>query len=332
MKTFSCECGNTLFFGSIKCLQCDKPTTMCPACRAITPTEELAGGKLRCAIPTCHAELILCENNLKHKVCNRSLLASDQEDVLCEFCRLNQVIPDLTVDGNLARWGRLEAAKHRVLYGVRSLGFPIIGPNDPGTPELTFDFKADGKEPVHTGHADGCITINIKEADSIEREKRRVEFGEAQRTLVGHFRHELGHYYWDMLVKPSRLEAFRELFGHEQEPTYADAMTRYYEQGPADGWEASFISGYATMHPWEDFAETFAAYLDMGAVLSTIMTFRSEEEIPSDFNQMLNAYRPVGIVANELNRDLGLLDLVPEVFTDPVIKKLRFVHELRPQT
>jgi hypothetical protein len=220
-----------------------------------------------------------------------------------------------------------------VLIGVAACGFPIECQSD--ELPLTFEFKADGEQPVATGHLNGCITINLREADPVEREKARVEFGEPQRTLVGHFRHELGHYYWDRLVKPKHLQAFRDVYGNEVEPSYETAKQAYYREGPPADWQTNFISAYASMHPWEDFAESFGTLLDMSAVVATAVHFRLPvEQIPPKplvdytFDELVKVYHRVGIVANELNRDMGLLDLVPEVFNASARRKLQFVHML----
>jgi hypothetical protein len=143
-------------------------------------------------------------------------------------------------------------------------------------------------------------------------------------------RHELGHYYWERIVEQQRLIAFRERFGDERQPSYAEAKDRYYTQGPPTKWRDQFISAYATMHPWEDFAESFNSYMDMIAIVGTSNHFQRINVATDerDFDRLLNAYVDVGIVANELNRDMGLLDLVPEVFTPPVVEKLRFIHDV----
>ena len=167
---------------------------------------------------------------------------------LCDCCRFNVTIPDLTVAGNLQKWYRLEAAKRRLFYDLGELGLPYGTAADGIEPPLSFDFKADvipkatfgaasaAAERVYTGHANGRITINIREADDVEREKLRVDLGEAQRTLIGHFRHEIGHYYWDMLVKGRREDEFIAVFGDHNSPTYAEALERHYQEGPPADW------------------------------------------------------------------------------------------------
>jgi hypothetical protein len=261
---------------------------------------------------------------------------------LCDCCRFTQIIPDLSVPGNLEKWYRLEAAKRRLFYDLDLLGLPYGTEAQEGRPPLRFDFKADVtltnqfwrpigiKEQVFTGHANSTITINIREADEVERERLRVALGEAQRTLLGHFRHEIGHYYWDLLVKYKRETEFNELFGDPTKPSYQDALKRYYEAGPPAEWQSLFVSASATVHPWEDFAETFATYLDMVGLLDTAYhnNFSGEPPPKGDFDTMAKQYQRAGIALNELNRSMGTLDVVPEVLTPVVKQKMRFIHQL----
>lgn len=327
METTRCACGNSLFFESTHCVACSRSTGFCPRCRRVRPLDEGQGDDSRNNCTHCRSRLRFCDNYKLEKVCNGFVRDSDADGAaLCDYCRLTTVTPDLTVDGNRQRWKRLEAAKRRVLFGIEMLGFDFekLTRDSP----LSFEFKADAAEPVMTGHAQGVITINIREADDVEREKSRVALGEPQRTLVGHFRHELGHYFWDQLVDDRRLERFRELFGDERNPTYADARAEYYRTGPPDGWRDRYLSAYCSMHPWEDFAESFAAYLQIRAVLDTAAHFGLPVPSPPEFRPLLNRYQELGFLANEWNRDIGLLDLVPEVFVAPAIEKLIFVHQL----
>ena len=172
----------------------------------------------------------------------------------------------------------------------------------------------------------------MREADDVEREKFRVEFGEPQRTLVGHFRHELGHYFWDRLIKGRREDEFRKLFGDERTPAYDEALKTYYANGPASDWQNRFVSAYASMHPWEDFAETFGTYLDMVTILDTGSHLGLAESRFDDINFLISTYQRLGLIANELNRDMGLVDLVPEIFSSLVIEKMRFIHSLASAT
>ncbi|MCA9260111.1 MAG: putative zinc-binding metallopeptidase, partial [Planctomycetales bacterium] len=285
-------------------------------------------GQYLCDVPSCRSVLKRCNNDVAHGACNCLPDASSGEP-LCIYCGLNQVIPSLDAEANLAKWRKLEAAKRRTLYTVRALGFPVAAASDP---PLRFAFLTDINGPVTTGHENGLITINVREADDVERERTRVQMGEPQRTLVGHFRHELGHFYWDLLVKNQRLDEFRSLFGNELDPSYDVAMRRYYDQGPPSDWNEQFVSEYASMHPWEDFAETFNTYLDMASIVSTAAQQQIATTLHDDFESLLLAYCEIGSAVNELNREMGLKDLVPEIIHPTVAAKLRFVDELRRQT
>ena len=191
-----------------------------------------------------------------HEVCNW-LTPADSADQFCAACRHNRMIPDLTQPQNLVHWRMVERAKHRLFYTLLKLRLPLVTKaHDPDG--LAFDFLADGPLPVFTGHDNGLITINLAEADDAERERRRHQMGEPYRTLLGHFRHEIAHYYWTRLVaKSPSLGEFRELFGDERRD-YGAALQEYYANGAPADWPERFVSAYAGSHPWEDFAETWA--------------------------------------------------------------------------
>ena len=344
MNFYSCVCQNTLFFDNSCCVSCGRDVGWCPVCRAIRALEPAEDCRFRCTEPSCGALLVKCANYERADVCNRCIEAETCETVgetFCDYCRFNATIPDLSVPENHEKWRRIESAKRRLFYILDVLGLPYGTAAEGFDPPLAFDFKGDlvpehglwrtmgQEERVYTGHADGKITINIREADDAEREKLRVDLGEAQRTVIGHFRHEIGHYYWDLLVRGRCEEAYKGLFGDHENPTYAEALERHYAEGPPDDWQERYISAYATMHSWEDWAETFAYYLDMASIIETAINV---ELIPSvawdDFDRMLRYFHEIGVVANELNRTMGLIDLVPEVITEPVEAKLRFVHNV----
>jgi len=344
MKKFECTCGNRLFFENSRCLSCEREVGWCPVCREIVPL--IPGGEysLVCGGSECGATLIKCRNYLIEDICNRCCIAESHETAspLCNSCRLTEVIPDLTVPGNRQKWYRLEVAKRRLLYLLDLLELPYGRAADGIALPLSFDFKSDiapssgiwrtmAGERVYTGHQDGKITINIREADDSERERLRVDMNEAHRTLCGHFRHEVGHYYWQLLVPHRRDAEFADVFGDPSCPAYAEALETYYRDGPPADWQARFVSAYASMHPWEDFAETFALYLDMVEVLDT--AGQSDLVPPVDvqtgeLDHMLTRYLELAVAANELNRSMGLLDLVPEVVTADVRRKMTFVHDL----
>jgi hypothetical protein len=289
-----------------------------------------------------------CGNRDTPALCNWLLKASDS-DPLCVACRLNRTIPNLGDADNARYWGAIEGAKRRLVAQLLALGLPVRSKvaEDPDR-GLMFDFlrsPAIGPR-VMTGHASGLITINVEEADDTKRVKIKQDLHEPYRTLLGHFRHEVGHYYWDRLVRDTKwLQPFRELFGDER-ASYADALKRNYEQGPPPDWANSYTSSYATMHPWEDWAETWAHYLHVVDSLGTALGFgldaadletaispftRDALYAPDDpgaarFLSLLNSWVEMIMVINELARSMGYPDFYPFVMSKPVVAKLHLVR------
>lgn len=328
MRTDTCQCGQRLFFDNTLCVRCNSTVGWCDTCRRIASLVPTSDGKYQCQHADCQAESALCHNFTETKICNWTI-SEGHGPTYCASCELTEVIPNLSVPEFRTRWFQLESAKRRLLYSLDLLRLPYRKPENVNPP-LSFRFldPAGSNQPVTTGHANGCITINLIEADDVEREKARVAFNEPQRTLLGHFRHEIGHYYWDVLVKGKEEESFRKLFGDERTPLYQEAQQRYYDQGPLPNWESDYISAYATMHPWEDFAESFGSYLDMFSLLDTAMEHQLIEGLGEDFLERVLAYQRSAIIFNEVSRERGLIDLVPEVLTPPVVEKLKYIHEL----
>ena len=286
--------------------------------------------------------------NAEYATCNW-LVSSTQNSEYCQACALNRVIPALTSEENLKRWKNIEVAKHRLVYSLLRLRLPVSKKIDNEETGIAFDFLADSspKEKVITGHDNGVITLNIEEADEAARVRHKLDLGEKYRTLLGHFRHEIGHYYWELLIKNSdALEKYRLLFGDE-EADYPKALDAYYKNGAPSDWSEFYISPYATSHPWEDWAETWAHYLHMMDTLETAFSFgiriqpdmvqdtkaiqASIQQDPydmTDFGQIIKWWLPLTFAVNSLNRSMGHSDFYPFVITEPVVKKLQFIHEL----
>jgi hypothetical protein len=265
---------------------------------------------------------------------------------------LNRVIPNLGKPGTRESWAQLEAAKRRLIYSLQCAELPLTGKVEDSQRGLAFDFLAD-LDPgtpqavsVPTGHLNGVITINVAEADDAVREARRHQLHEPYRTLLGHFRHEIGHYYWDRLIRGTDLvDKFRRLFGDERQD-YGQALHRHHQQGTQVDWAQSFVTAYASAHPWEDWAETWAHYLHITDTLETALGCglsldprRSNEpewkpetadldRRHLSFDQMVERWFPLTYVLNNLNRCMGLQDAYPFVLPTPVLDKLRFVHEV----
>ena len=343
MKLFKCLCGNALFFDNVVCIACGRETGWCPHCKSTTALIPDQSNLFRCGNESCKTILQKCANYVDQRVCTRCVEATNgfQAGALCDCCQFNVVIPDLSIAGNLDKWRRLEAAKRRLFYTLDLLRLPYGTAAQGFSPPLSFDFKGDQlpssgqwrsmneQEQVFTGHAGGKVTINIKEADPIEIETQRVKLGERRRTVIRHFRHEIGHYYWDILVKGKCEAECIKLFGDHNIP-YADALSRHYAEGAPLNWADNFVSAYASMHPWEDFAETFALYLDMVSALDTADFFKILEPALDlkNFDTMMSGFVHTGLVMNEMTREMGLVDYTPEVIVKPVRDKLVFVHGL----
>jgi hypothetical protein len=350
VKVFHCDhCNQLLFFENVTCMRCGRALGYLPELADLVSLDRIDAGAGLWASPRAGRTLRLCQNYVAHDVCN-VVLAEGDPNALCSSCRLTRTIPNLSRSGNQRLWYELEVAKRRLVYTLDQLGLPLKNRVEDPVHGVAFDFLEDpepgtGAPPVLTGHAEGVITVNVAEADPAERVRRRVQLGEPYRTLLGHFRHEIGHYYWDELIRGSRRhEAFRALFGDER-ADYTAALQRHYqgEQAPA-GWQERYVSAYATMHPWEDWAETWAHYLHMADTLETaaacgisLTPGRADEPTLKDvpdptaravpFERMLESWGAITYVLNNLNRGLGNGDAYPLSLSPGSSEKLRFVHE-----
>ena len=348
MRIFHCDhCDNLVFFENTECIECGHVLAFLPELMEIGSLDSDGVSTWRSPHPSAQERLYrLCDNYSGAQVCNWAVDAR-QDETLCAACRLTTTIPDLRVEGHQQAWYKLEAAKRRLVYALLNLHLPTT-PRSQDPRGLAFEFladPADGQPPVLTGHSGGVITINLAEADDAERERRRHALGEPYRTLVGHLRHEVGHYYWDRLIDGTdRRDAFRAVFGDERED-YQAGLQRYYTDGPAADWQTRFVTAYASAHPWEDWAETWAHYLHITDTLETaaacgvsIRPRRRDEPtltmvpvtagtLSSAFDQLIASWFPITYLLNNLNRGLGIADAYPFVLSPAAIEKLRFVHD-----
>jgi len=350
MKAFHCDhCGNLAFFENTQCTNCGRLLAYLPDLTAMASLDQAADGTWTSPWSRAAGRAYqLCQNYNVDGICNWAIPVGDSIP-LCSSCRLTQLIPNLSRPGSVERWQRLEAPKRRLMYGLAQLGLAVKSKaEDAG---LAFQFCADEDTAdatlTLTGHDAGLITVNVAEADDPERERRRVQLHEPYRTLLGHFRHEIGHYYWDQLIRDSaQLEGFRSLFGDER-LDYAQALKQYYGNGGAPpDWQQHFVSAYATSHPWEDWAETWAHYLHITDTLETAaacgLSLRPRHDNepaldqivqrtaggPVAFDPLIADWFPVTYVLNNLNRGMGLPDAYPFVLSAAAIEKLRFVHDV----
>lgn len=357
MKHFHCNaCGNPVYFENVLCERCSRTLGFLPELRTVSALEPIDKGADHWHALAPGAEDALyrrCANYAAYQVCNW-MVPADEDQQFCAACRLNTLIPNLDRPGHLRRWARLETGKRRLLYSLLRLALPVTAKTSDPEQGLAFAFvsslDATPDQVCTTGHANGLITININEADPAASERARLDLDERYRTLIGHFRHEIGHYYWERLISPVSapdspwLDPFRALFGDERED-YAEALSAHHRDGPPDDWQSRHISAYASSHPWEDWAESWAHYLHIVDTLETAAEFGVgvERRLPdgtlehskpefdpygiSTFEPLLSHWVPLTFALNSLNRSMGLTDLYPFVISGPVIDKLRFVHE-----
>ena len=342
MQLFKCECGNVLFFGSSQCLKCGSEVGYDP--QGGTMMRLQPGSRMR-----------RCDNGVKHRVCNWVLPAASGE-ALCIACRMNQTIPDLGTERNRVLWGRMEMAKRRFIYTLLRIGIALPSKAENPKAGLAFDIVSTLSNPtVTTGHLNGVITVNLEEADDTYRQINRQQLGESSRTLLGHFRHESGHYFWQRCLSGLAWEdllrmAFRERFGDEW-LDYSAALTAHYLRAAPAGWEQSFISAYASSHPWEDWAETWAHYLQIvdgletceslgirvqslalplvtlpveAGFLPTVLLSSAAED--GDFLAWLQRWICMSTVLNEISNSIGEPALYPFVISVRVAQKLRLAY------
>ena len=348
-RSYTCQCGKPVFFRNSACLSCGAQLGYDPELTTLIALEEgdTPGSLVRHG-DTGGKHYQRCANFDTAAGCNW-LLPHGSTEPLCRACCVNRTIPDQSDPQNQMLWGRIELAKRRLMSQLLDLGLPALS-KEKEDPEhgLAFDFlrALPDEPPVMTGHASGVVTLNVEEADDAVREKVRAAMHEPYRTLLGHLRHEVGHYYWDRLIWDSPwLDDFRTLFGDERE-SYADALKRHYDNGAPADWDQRFVSTYASSHPWEDWAETWAHYLHIEDTLVTALSFglgAGDVEIDtepftkdvlwqpdvagaSEFLELVNAWVELTGVLNELSRSMGVHDFYPFVLNRPVVAKLQFIH------
>ena len=354
-RAYTCQCGRPVYFRNSACLACGAPLGY-----------EIDSARLQSLVPVADqpgrwalwhdansGHYQRCAN-LDANGCNWLVPGDAPAGTVCLSCSLTRTVPDLSQPQNVAAWRSLEQAKRHLVAQLLVMDLPVASKvtQDPEH-GVAFDFlQPQPGKPVLTGHDEGIITLNTEEANDAQREHVRSAMGESYRTLLGHFRHEIGHYYWDRLVRDTPwLEDYRTLFGDER-ADYAEALQRNYTQGPRPDWVQRFVSAYASAHPWEDWAETWAHYLHMVDTLGTAMRFgldAKDVELPhapftrgilwrpddpgaESFLKITNAWVELTGVLNEMSRSMGEPDFYPFVLTPPVVAKLQFIHCVVLQT
>ena len=350
MKLFTCHhCGQLLYFENIRCERCGHTVGYLPDRNDLLALTTVEGSINTYADSADGNQRYRYCANQAHGACNW-LLPIDSPEEFCVACQLNNTVPNLGNAELVQLWRKLEIAKHRLVYTLLQLGLPVSPRSEENDTDLAFDFLAeeDATEKVVMGHANGLITINVAEADEAKRVQTKKELGEPYRTLLGHFRHESGHYYWDKLIATSehRLNEFRNMFGDER-ADYAASLKKYYSEGQNVNWSDQFVSLYASAHPWEDWAETWAHYLHIMDTLETahavgmrvrpaaasqevkpVAQFKEDPLMLGNFQQLMDLWVPLTVAVNSLNRSMGQPDFYPFVIPPAVVAKLDFIHQL----
>ncbi|MGO4913575.1 zinc-binding metallopeptidase family protein [Leeuwenhoekiella sp. W20_SRS_FM14] len=343
MKIFQCSnCNNPIYFENTSCEKCGNSLGY------LNESEEMLSFNKEKKPHLNDTGLTYCAN-FNNDACNW-LVGIDSESVYCEACATNHMIPNISIPENKLDWQKIEAAKRRLFYSLHKLNLPTQFVIEGEPLKLTFDFLAplaNDPDAVKTGHSNGLITLNIQEANAAHREYIKEQLQERYRTLLGHFRHEVGHFYWDVLIKPNEeiLKEFRTLFGDDTQD-YGEALQKHYKNGAPSNWREHYISSYATMHAWEDWAETWSHYMHMMDMLETSYNFGleidpelkkvSSLDVSCDFDpydgakmdKIIKHYLPLTYVLNSLNRSMGHADAYPFILSEPVIQKLTFIHKV----
>ncbi len=336
MRDFVCpNCGQRLAFENSVCLNCRSRLGFSVDQRALVVIGTSRSDDSETSGVVDAADYKLCIN-LHLARCNWLVPKADPVG-LCASCRLTRTRPADSDKTGMNSFADAEAAKRRLIFELIELALPITDRDADPERGLAFDLLSSSEEQVLTGQFNGVITLDLAEGDDVHREQLRVEMAEPYRTLLGHFRHEIGHYYFDVLVRDDDTHArFRSFFG-DPYASYQDALDRHYSEGPPPRWESSFVSSYASMHPAEDWAETFAHYLHIRDTLDTAAAFGFAPagmalDRPvlgqAGFKHIVDEWLPLSWALNQVNRSMGHPDLYPFVLPKAVLEKMQFVHDL----
>jgi len=345
-----------VFFENSSCLRCSAPLGYLPDVGALVALDDLGDGRLRPvpldrAAPGGRGAIYRRCANAEIATCNWLVPAPSavSAPLLCASCALTRTRPNDADLAALAAFAKAESAKRRLLYQMADLGLRARGRAEDPAGGLAFDLLSSSAGNVVTGHARGVVTLDLAEGDDAYRERTRHELGEPYRTVLGHLRHEIAHYFWpDVVEATGRLDTFRILFGDER-ADYGAALEHHYLTGPPPDWDAGHVSSYATMHPFEDWAETFAHYLHIhdtmqsaGAAGMVVVGPRDdttgrrdarlaaaprENSLDDDaYERVIAEWLPLTYALNAVSRSMGRDDLYPFVLAPAVIAKLSFVH------
>jgi len=354
MRLFRCDtCGNPIHFDNRTCLTCGSslgfvPDALSAHALVRVPKIDPDGPQYWRRIDSGQSLYRFCPN-AAIDVCNW-VIPLESSESFCQACRYNRLIPDAKSEVGLKRWRAIGEAQRHLFYSFLRWDLPRPSRKEDPQGGLLFDLKDDevfpdgSCKPALIGHEEGHIVIRTAEADDGLREQQRETMNEPYRTLLGHFRHETGHFIWNRMVRNAgHFEKFRAVFGDER-VNYTQALKAHYAKGPRPGWQNSYISAYATTHPWEDFAECFAHVLHIVDSLETAHIYgialaplrhgemaafaNFDPYSERSFERIAEVWVPLSVALNSIHHSMGERDLYPFILT-PVIKaKLSFVHSV----
>ncbi len=316
MRIFSCPaCDGPLFFHNLNCV---------------------------CGVDVAYDPSADCFTSSINPCKNRSIIACNwnrpaESESLCRSCAMTSVIPDLSLEVNRLFWSEAELSKRWVLANLARWHWFTACDNGP-SPEfhLLSEQTVEGHKPVTIGHGRGIITINVAEADPVHRVAQRQSLGEPFRTMIGHFRHEIGHFVFSRLIQNEQFHSeFQRIFGNET-GDYGAALQSYYAGGGIGDWQKEYVTAYASSHPLEDWAESFAHALHLVDIVDSAVAtgLTNPTFLPPDYDsyreadaeRLLTVGSDLGVGLNHVNRSMGLSDIYPFVLTPAVRLKLKFVH------
>lgn len=329
VKRLQCPtCANEVFFDSLNCVRCLTGLAV-----DLAADREMEMIDVAAATP--------CTNRATWG-CNWP--AADGDDTQhCASC----VLVDPGQRGADRSMVQFQSAQRRALYQLSQLGVPWRSPSstadataadgdalDPAraTTELRFAYRSRNAGDVAIiGHRGGEITLDLDEADPARREQIRATLGEHYRTPLGHIRHELGHYVWlnHVATEAAVLDEFRNMFGDERSD-YTSSLEEHYARLDDGSWRDDHVSFYASAHPWEDFAESWAQLMHVHDVVETGASWGVVDlpDDPTDARAWLGNSITASVAANELARSMGMRDLYPFALSAGVRAKVEFCWRL----
>src|SRR5271168_3456802 len=148
MKTFTCVCGQLIFFHNVYCMACNRELGFFPDSLTVGAIEPAGDGFFRpnaanAASNATNANRAgrryrKCQNYAQQSVCNWMIPETEQNEAFCKSCRLVETIPDIASGQNRALWALTESAKRRLIYSLLHLNLPVLNKREDPQQGLMF--------------------------------------------------------------------------------------------------------------------------------------------------------------------------------------------------